>query len=342
MNGPLLHIILFRLKLIDMRPSIDDHPVPNVPFVYNCDVDLEVKPIPALCGDFIITINDNHMPNLIIDETKQFTLTAPQNTIFVIPEGITEKWTTYTKYGAYPALYYKRQEKKLFYEERLNPRAYPREHKRATVEVSVSEAKRIVFGTFGSYQLLFDIRNDDREAVNLASEYEGFVTRSNEEYAFDKDYIDESDKPKQVVLGIPSRTSTGATLLKITLGEAKTDAGKRYGAQATGDYAENALIVGDELLEHVRRSEGRSIRITLKPDRDVENGWRIKVKDDDNTIHKVLITGANTIAYQGKLMRINLHDLVNGEKRSFGLFKRIREKLATIDSETLEESNACT
>ena len=40
-----------------------------------------------------------------------------------------------------------------------------------TIKVYVPEAKRIVFGTTGNYQLLLDLKHEDRSAVNSASEY---------------------------------------------------------------------------------------------------------------------------------------------------------------------------
>ena len=40
-----------------------------------------------------------------------------------------------------------------------------------TIKVHVPEAKRIVFGTTENYQLLLDLKHEDRRAVNLASEY---------------------------------------------------------------------------------------------------------------------------------------------------------------------------
>ena len=40
-----------------------------------------------------------------------------------------------------------------------------------TIKVYVPEAKSIVFGTTGNYQLLLDLKHEDRSAVNSASEY---------------------------------------------------------------------------------------------------------------------------------------------------------------------------
>ena len=139
-----------------------------------------------------------------------------------------------------------------------------------TIKVHVPEAKRIVYGTVGSYRLLLDLKHDDRPAVNFASECFGLASRPLEEYKFTENYADENDwKPSQLVLGVPSKTPTESTKC-IEFSKAKTygrkvlDERPWEGDDTTGDYAENALIVGDSLWTHLS-SEDNDMKIEFEP-----------------------------------------------------------------------------
>ena len=179
--------------------NIDDRPVPSVPFRYNLDTDLEADPIPGLCGDFIIALKGSHPYH----EDLQYSLRLPTNSFIAI----SHEFMADLK-DLYYLLYYMTSEKKLVFEHRYGPlteAAY-------TIKVHVPEAKRIVYGTVGSYRLLLDLKHDDRPAVNFASECFGLASRPLEEYKFTENYADENDwKPNQLVLGVPSKTPTEST-----------------------------------------------------------------------------------------------------------------------------------
>ena len=153
--------------------NIDDRPVPSVPFRYNLDTDLEADPIPGLCGDFIIALKGGHPYN----EDLQYSLRLPTNSFIAI----SDQFMAYLK-EAFNLLYYMKSEKMLVFEHRysrLTEAAY-------TIKVHVPEAKRIVYGTVGSYRLLLDLKHDDRPAVNFASECFGLASRPLEEYNLQK------------------------------------------------------------------------------------------------------------------------------------------------------------
>ena len=171
-----------------------------------------------------------------------------------------------------------------------------------------------MFGTTGNYQLLLDLKHDDRPVVNIGSEYVALAFRPPDEYKFTKNYVNESSNPKQLVLGVPSKTPT-ETKWKIKFGEAKT---------YTGDYAENTLIVGDALWAHLSREEN-DMRIIFKPSERGENRWKITVKKGKQRIHRATVEGANILAYQEGLVRSNLYNLVNGEKKRFNLKKSMEK-----------------
>ena len=127
-----------------------------------------------------------------------------------------------------------------------------------------------MYGTVGSYRLLLDLKHDDRPAVNFASECFGLDSRSVEEYKFSENYADENDwKPNQLVLGVPSKTPTESTKC-IEFSKAKTygrkvlDERPWEGDDTTGDYAENALIVGYSLWTHLS-SEDNDMKIEFEP-----------------------------------------------------------------------------
>ena len=63
-------------------------------------------------------------------------------------------------------------------------------------------------------------KHDDREAVNLGSEYLGLVSRPADKYKFTEHYVDKSPKPKQLVFRVPSKKPT-ETKWNIKIGEAK-------------------------------------------------------------------------------------------------------------------------
>ena len=186
-----------------------------------------------------------------------------------------------------------------------------------TIKVYVPEAKRIVFGTTGNYQLLLDLKHDDRPAVNLGREYLGLTSGPADDYKFTDKYIDGSSKPKQLVLGVPTKTPT-ETRWKIEFGKAQTYPGKtvegeRRGGSTTDDYAENALIVGEGLWAHQTR-DNNAVSIRLALSKREENFCKITVNKGFRKIRKILVKGANTLSYYDKLVRINLYDLVNEEK----------------------------
>ena len=234
-----------------------DRPVPSVPFRYNLDTDLEADPIPGLCGDFIIALKGSHPYH----EDLQYSLRLPMNSFIAISDEFMAELK-----DLYYLLYYMKSEKKLVFEHRYGPlteAAY-------TIKVHVPEAKRIVYGTVGSYRLLLDLKHDDRPAVNFASECFGLASRPLEEYKFTENYADENDwKPNQLVLGVPSKTPTESTKC-IEFSKAKTYGRKALderpweGDDTTGDYAENALIVGDSLWTHLS-SEDNDMKIEFEP-----------------------------------------------------------------------------
>ena len=234
-----------------------DRPVPSVPFRYNLDTDLEADPIPGLCGDFIIALKGSHPYH----EDLQYSLRLPMNSFIAISDEFMAELK-----DLYYLLYYMKSEKKLVFEHRYGPlteAAY-------TIKVHVPEAKRIVYGTVGSYRLLLDLKHDDRPAVNFASECFGLASRPLEEYKFTENYADENDwKPSQLVLGVPSKTPTESTKC-IEFSKAKTygrkvlDERPWEGDDTTGDYAENALIVGDSLWTHLS-SEDNDMKIEFEP-----------------------------------------------------------------------------
>ena len=237
--------------------NIDDRPVPSVPFRYNLDTDLEADPILGLCGDFIIALKGDHP----FRKNLQYSLRLPTNSFIAI----SDQFMADLK-DLYYLLYYMKSEKKLVFEHRYGPlteAAY-------TIKVHVPEAKRIVYGTVGSYRLLLDLKHDDRPAVNFASECFGLDSRSVEEYKFTENYADENDwKPNQLVLGVPSKTPTESTKC-IEFSKAKTygrkvlDERPWEGDDTTGDYAENALIVGYSLWTHLS-SEDNDMKIEFEP-----------------------------------------------------------------------------
>ena len=234
-----------------------DRPVPSVPFRYNLDTDLEADPIPGLCGDFIIALKGSHPYH----EDLQYSLRLPMNSFIAISDEFMAELK-----DLYYLLYYMKSERKLVFEHRYGPlteAAY-------TIKVHVPEAKRIVYGTVGSYRLLLDLKHDDRPEVNFASECFGLASRPLEEYKFTENYADENDwKPNQLVLGVPSKTPTESTKC-IEFSEAKTYGRKALderpweGDDTTGDYAENALIVGDSLWTNLS-SEDNDMKIEFEP-----------------------------------------------------------------------------
>ena len=248
-----------------------------------------------------------------------------------------------TAWQPFYVLYYLKSDRKLVFEHRFG--YLIKAH--YTINVNVPEAKRIVFGTTGNYQLLLDLKHDNRPAVNLASEYLGLVSGPIDEYRFTKNYVNDSSKPKQLVLGVPTETAT-ETIWKITFGQAKTYAQvtleerpwiSREGV-TTGGYAENTLIVSDILWAHLSR-EQNDMRIVFKPSNRNRNQWRIIVENGGQKIHKALVTGANTLAYHERSVRSNLYDLVNGEKRQFNLKNVWRPKMDILQSDIIAEANRC-
>ena len=237
--------------------NIDDRPVPSVPFHYDLNTDLEADPIPGLYGGFIIALKGGHPYN----EDLEYSLRLPTNSFIAI----SDQFMAYLKEAFY-LHYYMKSEKKLVFEDR-----YSRLTEAAfKIKVHVPEAKRIVYGTVGSYRLLLDLKHDDRPAVNFASECFGLASRPLEEYNFAENYADENNwKPSQLVLGVPSRTPTESTKC-VEFSEAKTYGRKVLdekpwgGDDTTGDYAENALIVGDSLWTHFS-SEDNDMKIEFEP-----------------------------------------------------------------------------
>ena len=312
--------------------TVDDRPVPSVPFHYDLDINLEVEPIPDLCGDFIISFGDFEGERLT-GESQEFSLRLPTNSFIAIADELME-----THWHAQYVLYYLKSDKKIVFEHRVG------ELTRAwyTVKIHVPEAKRIVFGTTGNHQLLLDLKNDHRTAVNLGSEYLGLASRPVDEYKFTENYENESPKPKQLVLGVPAKSPTQTRWI-IEFGRAQTYAGKKLedegeGRTTTGDYAENALIVGENLWAHLTK-EGNDLE--FKPSQEEENAWEITVKKGLQNLHRALVQGANTLAYHERLVRINLYDLVNGAKKDFSLKELWRAKMEELESEIVDGVNIC-
>ena len=314
--------------------TVDDRPVPSVPFHYDLDISLEVEPIPDLCGDFIISFGYFRGERLI-GESQEFSLRLPTNSFIAIDDEMID-WLKY--WDAQYVLYYLKPDKKIVYEHRVGQLT----HAWYTVKIHVPEAKRIVFGTTGNHQLLLDLKNDHRTAVNLGSEYLGLASRPVDEYKFTENYENESPKPKQLVLGVPAKSPTQTRWI-IEFGRAQTYAGKKLedegeGRTTTGDYAENALIVGENLWAHLAK-EGNDLE--FKPSQEEENAWEITVKKESQNLHRALVRGANTLAYHERLVRVNLYDLVNGVKKDFSLKELWKPKREALESEIVDGVNIC-
>ena len=65
------------------------------------------------------------------------------------------------------------------------------------------------------------------------------------------------------------------------------------------------------------------------------------MKKGKETIHQARVEGANTLAYHEGLVRSNLYDLGNGEKRSFNLYKVGRQKMEKIQRDIIAEAKMC-
>ena len=301
-----------------------DRPVPGVPFQYNLDTTpLKAEPISGLCGDFIISFlhrEEDMVPRDGINITA-YSIDLPENSFITIAD----EYIDLLKHEkAHYVLLYKKAAKTLVY------KLYKGKKWRYSLGIELPQAKRIVFGTTGNYQLLLDLKHDDRPVVNIGSEYVALAFRPPDEYKFTKNYVNESSKPKQLVLGVPAKTPT-ETKWKIKFGEAKT---------YTGDYAENALIVDDVLWAHLSREEN-DMRVTFKSSLKGENRWKITVKKGKQRIHRATIEGANILAYHEGLVRSSLYDLVNGKKEEFDLYDVWKEKMSAIQDDIISEANKC-
>ena len=313
--------------------NINDRPVPSVPFHYRFNTNVEADPIPGLCGDFIISLGD-FLPAAV----QKFSLLLPENSFIALDDELMDE---IGDWEAQRVLFYLKSKKKLVFEQRLGSLTKASR----SVEVDVPQAKRFVFGTFGNYQLLLDLKHDDRQAVNLGSEYLGLVSRPADKYKFTEHYVDKSPKPKQLVLGVPSKKPT-ETKWNIKFGGAKTYAEvaleetPRNKGTTTGAYAENTLIVSDTLWFHLSR-EQNDMSIIFYPSVEGKNSWDIIVKKGKETIHQARVEGANMLAYHEGLVRSNLYDLRNGEKRSFNLYKVGRKKMEKIQRDIIGEAEMC-
>nr|BAJ78235.1 toxin [Actineria villosa] len=256
-------------------------PVPNIPFRYCTDVagDFNADPIPGLCGDFMLILSRKHRV-IPFETTSKYTLTLPQNSLLIIDDEYISEWSTEEKmrYSPFSAFYYERSHKKLFSESR-NTRLGWRHDRlaqvRGTIELSVPQANGIVFGTAEATNFYL-ISNMTTGMALLESEYLALASRPRYAFNFTEDHIDESDKPKQVVLGIPYRSAI-TKQVTITLGKATTAYGEyahSIGQKATGDYAENALIVNNILQEYLTR-EGDTMEIKFRRDKTQENTWKM-------------------------------------------------------------------
>ena len=302
----------------------DDRPVPCVPFQFNLDtIALKAEPIPGLCGDFIISFLHREEDLGAMDGLNMtfFSMDLPENSFITIAD----QYIDLLKHDKpHYVLLYKKAAKTLVY------KLYKEKKWWYSLGIEVPQAKRIVFGTTGNYLLLLDLKHDDRPVVNIGSEYVALAFRPTDEYKFTKNYVNENSNPKQLVLGVPSKTPT-ETRWKIRFGEAKT---------YTGDYADNTLIVGDVLWAHLSREEN-DMRIIFKPSKRGENRWKITVKKGKQRIHRATVEGANILAYQDGLVRSNLYNLVNGEKRRFNLKKVWQEKMDELQNDIINEANTC-
>ena len=304
-----------------LRADRGYRPVPSVPFHYNLyTAALEAEPIPGLCGDFIIAFG--HREDFLPDDLSvTFLLRLPENSFITI----LDQYMDLLKKGEPKyVLLYEKAGKKLVYK-RYNETTW-----KYSINIYVPQAKRIVFGTTGNYQLLLDLKHDDRPVVNIGSEYVALTSRPTDEYKFTKNYVNKISKPKQLVLGVPAKTPT-ETKWRIRFGEANS---------YTGDKAENALIVDDVLLAHFLREEN-DMRITFKPSKRGENRWKITVKKGKQRIHRATVEGANILAYHEGLVRSSLYDLENGEKEEFDLYDVWKQKMSAIEGDIISEANRC-
>ena len=81
--------------------------------------------------------------------------------------------------------------------------------------------------------------------------------------------------------------------------------------------------------------------IIFYPSVEGKNSWNIIVKKGKETIHQARVEGANMLAYHEGLVRSNLYDLGNGEKRSFNLYKVGRKKMEKIQRDIIGEAKMC-
>ena len=137
-------------------------------------------------------------------ETRRISLEMPANSYIAFDDKLLTKHT-HPNY----VLYYKKSSKTLVFEDRQGQQYAEVLH---TVEIHLPKAKRIVYGTVGSHQLLLDLKHDDRSKVNLECEYVAYIERPINEYNFAHGYLREGSendrKPKQIVLGVPAKTPT--------------------------------------------------------------------------------------------------------------------------------------
>ena len=81
--------------------------------------------------------------------------------------------------------------------------------------------------------------------------------------------------------------------------------------------------------------------IKFFPSVEGKNSWDNIVKKGKETIHQARVEGANMLAYHEGLVRSNLYDLRNGEKRSFNLYKVGRKKMEKIQRDIIAEAKMC-
>ena len=185
-----------------LRPTRGYRPVPGVPFHYNLDtVALKAEPVSRLCGDFIISFFHREEDLVSRDGLNMtvYSMELPENSFITI----FDQYIDLLKHEkAHYVLLYKKAAKTLVY------KLYKGKKWRYSLGIEVPKAKRIVFGITGNYQLLLDLKHDDRPVVNIGSEYVALTSRPTDEYKFTKNYVNEISKPKQLVLGIPAKTPT--------------------------------------------------------------------------------------------------------------------------------------
>ena len=84
--------------------------------------------------------------------------------------------------------------------------------------------------------------------------------------------------------------------------------------------------------------DNNDVSIRFAPSKREGNVWKITVKRESRKGHQAPVEGANILAYHEKLVRINLYDLVNGEKNAFELKEVWRQQMEALEREMVDEA----